>query len=171
MSERLNLKIITPEKIVFLHDADSVLLPGTLGEMEVLPGHVAIFSTVKPGQIVVRDGSRKLIFACGAGLLEVNDDKVSLLVDSAEGNSEIDPKAAAELIANLEDKLKNLENEDAETRFAFETQLATAKARIEVYEQSHGDVEAQQGFSRYAMPPVENEKATSDNAQKAEDAK
>ena len=159
MSERLNLKIITPEKIVFFHDADSILLPGTAGEMEVLPGHVAIFSTIKPGQIVIRDGSRKLVFACGAGLLEVNKDKVSLLVDSAEGNSEIDPKAAAELIASLEDKLKDLESEDEETRFAFETQLATAKARIEVYEQSQGDIEAQSGFSRYAMPAVEKEKS------------
>lgn len=157
MSERLSLKIITPEKIVFYHDADSILLPGTVGEMEVLPGHVAIFSTIKPGQIVIRDGGRKLVFACGAGLLEVNKDKVSLLVDSAEGNSEIDPKAAAELIASLEDKLKDLESEDEETRFAFETQLATAKARIEVYEQSQGDIEAQSGFSRYSMPAVEKD--------------
>jgi len=157
MSERLTVKIITPEKIKFYHDADSVLLPGTLGEMEILPGHVAIFSTIKPGQIVVRDGDRKLIFACGAGLLEVNDNSVALLVDSAEGNSEIDPKATFDLIANLEDKLKNIENEDAETRFAFETQLATAKARIEVYEQSHGDADVQQGFSRYQMPAVEKE--------------
>ena len=155
MSERLTVQIVTPEKIVFWHDADSVLVPGTLGEMEVLPTHVAIFSTIKPGSIVLRDGERKLILACGAGLLEVNNNTVSLLVDSAEGNSEIDPDSVNEHIKNLEDKLKNLENEDVETRYAFETQLAAAKARIEVFEQTKGDEEAQAGFSRYAIPAVE----------------
>lgn len=166
MSDRLTVKIITPEKIVFYHQADSVKIPGTVGEMEVLPGHVAIFSTVKPGQILVRDGERSLMLASGAGLLEVNDNVVSLLVDSAEGNAEIDAKAAADLVASLEDKLKEIENEDTETRFAFETQLATAKARVEVFEQAKsGNIEAgmQQGFSMSAMPAVEKPASKSDS--------
>ena len=64
----------------------------------------------------------------------------------------------------VSDKLKNLENEDAETRYAFETQLATAKARIEVFEKNKDnkdDYEAQEGFSRYEMPPVEKKTAES----------
>ena len=164
MSDRLIVKIITPEKVVFYHEADSILLPGTLGEMEVLPGHVAIFSTIEPGSVIARDGKRTLNVACGTGLLEVKDNMVSLLVDSAVGCSEIDPEAARRLIEEAEDKLKNLENEDAETRYAFETQLATAKARIEVFEKNKdnkGDYEAQEGFSRYVMPPVEKKAAES----------
>ena len=78
MSDRLIVKIITPEKVVFYHEADSILLPGTLGEMEVLPGHVAIFSTIEPGSVIARDGKRTLNVACGTGLLEVKDNMVSL---------------------------------------------------------------------------------------------
>lgn len=154
MSERLDVRIITPERVVFKDEVDSVMLPGTVGEMEVLPGHVALFSTIKPGQILLKDNGKKIVFASGAGLVEVCSDTVTLLVDSAEGSAEIDPKAAAALIAEAEDKLKNLSSEDEEQRFAFETQLAAAKARIEVYEKTSGEIEAQHGFSRANLTPI-----------------
>jgi F-type H+-transporting ATPase subunit epsilon len=163
MAERLDVKIITPERVVFKHEADSVILPGTLGEMEVLPGHVAIFSTIKPGQILIKDSGRRDIFASGAGLLEVCANHVTLLVDSAEGSAEIDPAVAQRLIEEAEDKLKNLSSEDEEQRFAFETQLAAAKARIEVYERTLDDREAQHGFSRANLNPVVSEEQKDGN--------
>ena len=154
MSDRLDVRIITMERVVFRNEADTVLLPGAVGEMEILPGHVALFSTVKPGQLVVKDGSKQNIFAIGAGIVEVCANCVSVLVDSAEGSAEIDPKVAAALIAEAEDKLKNLSSEDEEQRFAFETKLAAAKARIEVYERTTGEHEPQHGFSRINMEPI-----------------
>jgi len=153
MADPLEVRIITPERVVFSQKVDSVLVPGSLGEMEILPGHVAIFSIIKPGEIRVKDDDQVYIFASGAGFVEVNNDCVKILVDSAEGNADIDPEVARKLIEEAEDKLKDLENVDDETRFAFETQLATARARIEVYERTSGEHEATQGFSRVAMSP------------------
>lgn len=156
MSDRLDVRIITPERVIYKHEADSVIIPGSVGEMEILPGHSALFSGIKPGQMCIRDGAEKKIFACGAGMAEVQHDRVILLLDSAEGNFEIDPKAAAALVAEAEDKLKNLSSEDEEQRFAFETQLATAKAKIEVYERTtEGEHEASRGFSMVSVPAVE----------------
>ncbi len=157
MADKLDVRIITPERVVFSHSADSVLIPGAAGEFEVLPGHVALFSTVKPGQIVVKEGAKQAHFATGAGIVEICKDVVSLLLDSAVGNTEIDPKEAERLIAEAEDRLKNLSSEDEEMRFAFETQLATAKARIEVYERTGDSADASSMFSQMNVEAVKKE--------------
>lgn len=159
MSDRLEVRIITPERVVFGKEVNSVQLPGTAGEMEILPGHIAIFSTIKPGQVLVKDGDLTTVFACGTGFVEVYSDHVTLLVDSAEGSAEIDPAVAQAIIEQAEDKLKNLSSEDEEQRFAFETQLAAAKARIEVYERNSATpvAEPQHGFSRSSLDPVKPE--------------
>ena len=157
MADRIEVRIITPEGIVLSKKADAVMLPAANGEMQVLAGHAALFSTIIPGQITVLDGEKASIFASGTGFLEVHADLVKILVDSAEGTAEIEPAEAQRLIDEAEDKLKNLSNADVEQRFAFESQLATAKARIEVYERTADDMDAQKGFSRFNLPAVEAE--------------
>ncbi len=155
MADQIEVRIITPERVAYSQAVDSVSLPGAAGMMEIHPGHVAMFSAVLPGEVTVSNRGKKEVFACGAGIAEVSLNIVTLLVDSAQGNAEIDPVAAKALIDEAEDKLKNLSNEDVEQRFAFETQLATAKARIEVYERTSDDHEATRGFSTVATPAVE----------------
>lgn len=155
MADKFKVKIITPERVVFSHTAESVSVPGTSGEMELLPGHVALFSSVVPGTIVVKDGDKKAEFAVGAGIVEVCGDMVSLLLDSAKGSAEIDPEEAERLIAEVEDRLKNLSSEDEEQRFAFETQLATARARIEVYERVGETSDSNGMFSQMNLDAVE----------------
>ena len=152
MADKLEVRIITPDHVVFSRKAESVSLPGMLGDMEILPNHVSLFSTIKPGQVTVRSGQAQAIFAVSVGFLEVNANIVKILVDSAEGNANIDTEAERRLIEEAEDKLKNLDSEDVETRFAFETQLATAKARIEVFERTGGENEGAKNFSRFIEP-------------------
>lgn len=155
MAEQIEVRIITPARVVYSRPVDCISLPGTNGMMEILPGHVALFSTVMPGELTVTRNGKKEVFACADGIVEVSNDVVTLLVDSARGNMEIDPVAEKALIDEAEDKLKNLSNEDVEQRFAFESQLAAAKARIEVYERTAGEHEATHGFSTVAAPVVE----------------
>ena len=160
MAAKLEVRIITPENVVFSRLAESVSLPGMIGDMEILPGHVSIFSTIKPGQVTVKSGTAQAIFAVGTGFLEVHADIVKILVDSCEGNTSIDPEEQRKLIEEAEDKLKTLDNADVETRFAFETQLATAKARIEVYERTEGKQEEGTQFSRFVEPISPNPKSS-----------
>ena len=159
MADRLSVKIITPERVVTVREADCVTLPAALGQIQILPGHVPMFSTVNPGQIDLKDGDKTTIYAIGAGYLEVVNNEISLLVDTAEGENEIDPKRAAALIAEAKDRLANLSPEATEERFAFESQLAAAQASIEVYKQtSHEEIERPSSFMKAIPAPDKQNK-------------
>ena len=48
----LYLKIISPEKTLFSGDVESVLVPGTVGEFEILKDHAPIISTFEEGRVI-----------------------------------------------------------------------------------------------------------------------
>ncbi len=90
----LKLEIVTPEKLVLDAEADSVTLPTASGEAGILPSHAPLVSALKPGILTysVKGVNDKL--AISSGFVEVNTDKVSVLVDTAETASDIDVEAA-----------------------------------------------------------------------------
>lgn len=80
----LQLRIVSPEKIEFDGTVESVLVPGTLGQFEVLTGHAPIISSLGEGQVVYTapDG-KHTIDICG-GFVEVQKNKVSLCIELHE---------------------------------------------------------------------------------------
>ena len=90
----LKLEIVTPEKKVLETEADSVTVPTATGEAGILPSHAPLISAVRPGILTytAKGASDKL--AVSAGFIEVNSDKVAVLVDTAEAADEIDLDAA-----------------------------------------------------------------------------
>lgn len=94
------LQIITPGKIVFRDDATSVSAPGTLGGFQILYDHAPLISTIEVGELRVKDTKgNDLLYATSGGFLEVKDNNVVVLAETAEPASEIDvarAKAASE---------------------------------------------------------------------------
>ena len=90
----LRLEIVTPERRVLDTEVDSVTVPTASGEVGILPSHAPLVSQVKPGVLAytIKGVSEKL--AISGGFLEVNDNKVAVLADSAETADEIDIDAA-----------------------------------------------------------------------------
>ena len=77
----LTLKIVSPEKIIFSGEVDSVLVPGTLGEFEILTDHAPIISTLDAGRVVYSvKGTTKELHIDG-GFVEVKKNDVSLCVE------------------------------------------------------------------------------------------
>lgn len=77
----LELKIITPEKVVYNGETDRVRVPGTLGEFEILTGHAPIVSSLQAGRVEYVAGGelRKLMIA--GGFVEVLNNNISLCVE------------------------------------------------------------------------------------------
>ncbi|WP_028896152.1 ATP synthase F1 subunit epsilon [Prevotella sp. HUN102] len=77
----LSLKIISPEKIVFAGEVDSVLVPGEVGEFEILNNHAPIISTLVAGRVVYAIGSEKTTLQVLGGFVEVKKNEVNLCVE------------------------------------------------------------------------------------------
>ena len=75
----LSLKIVSPEKIEFTGEVDSVKVPGTKGSFEILTGHAPIISTLQKG-VVEYDGKQLEILG---GFVSVQQDEVSLCIEKA----------------------------------------------------------------------------------------
>ncbi len=77
----LNLKIVSPEKIEFDGKVESVFVPGTLGEFEILTGHAPIISSLEKGKVeyITSEGRVQLMIL--GGFVEVKKDNVSLCVE------------------------------------------------------------------------------------------
>jgi F-type H+-transporting ATPase subunit epsilon len=90
----LKLEIVTPERKVVDEAVDAVTVPGSNGEIGILPNHAPLISTLKPGILSYTRGGAIDRLVVSGGFIEVSADKVSVLADIAETAGEIDVEAA-----------------------------------------------------------------------------
>ena len=81
----LKLKIVSPERIEFEGEVESVLVPGTLGQFQILVNHAPIISSLDKGRVIYElpGGEKKSIDICG-GFVEVQKNVVSLCVEMSK---------------------------------------------------------------------------------------
>lgn len=89
-ARQLHVVIVTGDRAVYDDLADSLTAPATLGQITILPRHASLLAMLEPGEMLVRLGSREQSLAVGGGFIEVHDDQVIVLADSAERAEEID---------------------------------------------------------------------------------
>lgn len=77
----LKLKIISPEKIVYNGEAESVLVPGTLGSFEILNDHAPIISSLEHGKLEYTTSAGKQELMVDGGFVEVQKNIVSVCVE------------------------------------------------------------------------------------------
>lgn len=80
----LKLKIVTPEKIAFDGEVISVLVPGTMGQFEILNGHAPIISSLGKGIVEYATNEGKRQVAVSGGFVAVQHNEVSLCVEIDE---------------------------------------------------------------------------------------
>ncbi|HLZ09747.1 MAG TPA: F0F1 ATP synthase subunit epsilon [Chloroflexota bacterium] len=90
----LRLDVVTAERLVYSGDVDLVVAPGSEGELGILPHHAALMTTLKAGALRVKTGQEEVDLAIGGGFLEVRDNRILVLADSAERAEEIDVERA-----------------------------------------------------------------------------
>ncbi|MCP3176169.1 MAG: F0F1 ATP synthase subunit epsilon [Desulfuromonadales bacterium] len=131
MAEKLKLEMVTPYKRVLSVEVDEVTAPGTIGEFGILPGHTPMLTTLKIGELTYRAGSETFHLAVNWGYVEVEEDKVTVLVETAEPADEIDLERAKAALGRAEKALKELSQDDKDFR-VMEAALERALIRIQV---------------------------------------
>jgi len=129
----LQLDIVTPEKLAYSDEVDAVTLPGSEGELGVLPHHAPLVSTLGAGELRLRKAGAEESFAIVGGFLQVLPNKVVVMAETADMASEIDLERAQEARRQAEQALEGGFVEGAELA-AARAQLQAALIRIRVAE-------------------------------------
>lgn len=86
----LTLTITTPEKKVLEETVDEIIVPTMTGEIAVLPNHIDLLTALKPGELIIKKGSKTSHFGVTGGFMEVSKNSVSILADYAVRTEDIE---------------------------------------------------------------------------------
>ena len=109
----LKLEIVTPDGTAFSDNVDMVTLPGSEGQLGVLPQHIPLMTQIVPGEIIVSKDGQDRLLAVGEGLVEITGDRVAILTDMAIAAEKIDEAKVEEARHRAEERLREkLSNEE-----------------------------------------------------------
>jgi len=117
--------------MVFEGDVDIVVLPGSAGEMGILPHHAPLLTTLNYGIIKVRTKEKEEIFTVAGGVAEIQPDIVTVLADAAENVREIDLNRAETARKRAEAMLEKGVPADTDTYLAVEAALRRSNLRLD----------------------------------------
>lgn len=92
----LHVIVVTGDRIVYEGRVERVVLPAAYGQIAVLPNHAPLLAALEPGELMVRHGEDEESLAVGGGFVEVRENQVIVLADTAERAEEIDVARAEE---------------------------------------------------------------------------
>ena len=131
---KLQLSIVTPERLVVNEYVDQVNVPGVEGDLGILYDHAPILTTMRPGQfsyeLIGEKGRDTVQMIVSGGYLEVTDNRVIVLAEAVEFLDEIDKERARTSLKKAEEVLSRDDLSDDEFAEA-QQKLFRAIARLE----------------------------------------
>ena len=109
--EKLNLEVVSPEKLIMSKSVDMVTVSGTEGDFGVLPGHTALVSSIRPGLLQIEADKDVEVFFISGGFIEVIEDKVSILATDVISPNDINIAECEDKIKKCNEKIEASENE------------------------------------------------------------
>ena len=113
----LHFELVSPAKLLFSGDVASVNIPGTEGDMTIMPMHAPVLSTLRPGIVVVTkdSGAPEKIFVRG-GFAEVNAKGLTVLAETVITLADLDAGALAAQIRSAEDEVAAAKDDEGKRR-------------------------------------------------------
>jgi len=127
----IRCEIVSQDRMVFEGDADMVLIPGSQGEMGILPNHAPLLSTLKFGVLRVRIKDREEIFTIAGGIVEVQPNLITVMADAAENVNEINISRAEAARRRAEEFLMQGPPADSDSYAKIEAALRRSNLRLE----------------------------------------
>lgn len=122
---KLSLKIVTPERVVYEDEVDSVSAMTDMGEVTILPDHVPLVSNLRAGELRLKKDGEELLLVASTGFLEVRSGtEIVILADTAERIEELE-------LAKIEEAKERARKLLEEKRHADDVSFADAAALLE----------------------------------------
>ena len=129
----IELEVVTPERHLLKVDCDSVALPGSMGEFEVLEGHTPLLTSLKSGILRYHSNNEMVRLMIAEGFAEVGANHVTVLCEGAALASEINVETEKALIEKLKDDQSKLSQEDEQGYKRIEAELERSTAKIKLF--------------------------------------
>ena len=125
----MNIRVLTPDRVICSTTADEVILPGLTGQVGVLAGHATLITALDTGLLRIKLADKWTpIILCG-GLAEIDSNRVTVLVNDVEELTSIE---LTEATKELEKATLAIENaETSKSRLDASIELKKATARLE----------------------------------------
>ncbi len=107
----LHLRIITPKKIVVDEEINALTVPGSDGELTILPQHMNLFSLLIEGVIKIKKGASEDYLAIGGGYMETDGKSINVLVSRAYNQDEINQELTAKALNQAKKSLSEAKDE------------------------------------------------------------
>ena len=124
----VQLEVVTPYRQVLLTEVESVIIPSTEGYLGIMKNHAPLVAGLNIGVVHYGPaGGEKELLAVSGGFVEVSDNKVTILADTAELSGEIDVLRAEEARRRAEQRLRAREANIDFTRAELALQRALSR--------------------------------------------
>lgn len=135
----INFKIVTPEKTVLEEEIYQITLPIEGGDVTILPNHMPYIGSVKSGEILIRkemNGEETSLVTSG-GFVELHDNVLIVLADTAERADEIDLVRAEEARKKAEEIMREKVHADDEDYARVAAMIEKEAARVRIARKHH----------------------------------
>jgi F-type H+-transporting ATPase subunit epsilon len=144
----MHVEVVTAERELYSGEADVVIAPGSEGELGILPRHAALLTTLKVGQLLIRlGGAEEPLFVSG-GFLEVSNNSVTVLAETAERAEEIDQARAEAARRRAQEHLQQAQSDVERAELVGALERAVARLRV-------AEVSRRRSGRRIQPPPQE----------------
>ena len=131
MAGTLYVDIVTPERSVFRGEAAAIRAPGVEGSFQVLHNHAPMIAAFEIGQMeITTPGGERIVYATSGGFLEVLNNTVTVLAETAEPASEIDVERAHQSEERALERLRSAGDESERRKAELALERARNRARI-----------------------------------------
>lgn len=132
MAEAFKFELVSPERLLVSEQVESVVIPGSEGEMTVMANHAPLMTTVKPGVVTVRTaGGKEERYVVFGGFADIVPAGCTLLAESAMAVKDIDRAALLRRIQNAHEDVADAKDDNARAKAdAYLNHLSTLEAAV-----------------------------------------
>jgi F-type H+-transporting ATPase subunit epsilon len=131
MAAELTLSIVAPDRALLEEPVRSVVVPAVNGYLGALKGHEPLIAALKPGYLEYEDAhSQRHYVAVSGGFVEIANDRISVLADSAERSTEIDVAKAEAELEKARQMLRGGDSPLSQEEAVHEIEKATTRIKV-----------------------------------------
>ena len=127
MADTFQLEVATPERLLVDEQVQEAQLPGKNGYMGILAGHAPLLSALGAGLLTFNAGGGSHTLVIAGGFVEISDNHVRVLANSADLPQDISEDAARKALAAASEELKKAQTQEESDKALDAMQRAQAR--------------------------------------------